>query len=1088
MRDEQFHRGGCPVLLFAFANDDRPGRRLDGLRREIERLRRALAPAEREGVCEVVIRESTTPQELIEVLEDPRYRRRLALIHFAGHASGSRLMLEGDVEPVETHIEGFAPLLAELDGLALVFLNGCATISQGQGLVARKIPAVVATDRIVEDHQAQRFAADFYRALAAGEPIGVAFDRARHQAACFQAAPGVSRDLQPGTGTGTGAEGSPPWRLLLAEPAGDAGAWSLPIAANDPLFGLPEPVDGALPQEPYMGLRRFTAQDCSVFFGRGRAIRNLYHDITTPTLPLLLVIYGASGVGKSSLLEAGLLPRLAVEHQVHALRLERGQDPVQVLRQALGDAEGIVGLADAWRACERTSGRALVVCIDQLEVLLLEEGGGDRLARFIRALEPLLGADARPRGKLLLSLRKEWFPELRNELRGRRVEWHEHFVEPLDRDDIEEVVLGPTRTASLRSRYGIACEAGLARRIADDLLRDRESAIAPVLQILLTRMWERAEAQLSTSKGRVQRSFTLAMYDELRGEGLALSDFVDRQLDALRLTHAEASVSGLALDLLFRHTTPRGTAVARSYDALQELYAHCWPDVRALIERCVSLYLLLPYTNGHGEPVGGRLVHDTLAPIIRNRYQQSKAPGQAAARLLEARIGMAENAGRSRLLDEHDLKQVEMAHTGMREWTEEERRLVVQSRRRVKRAAWGRRLWQLSMLVAVLVATFVISFRSDPDEPEGVVIRESVSPGERPKCVRHTLWTGLTTAVGTMAMTADGQRVALALGGRKKVFVLEPLAASNPSFDSFATLEAVRHLAWSPGGDRLAVGQRKGSLELVRWEEGLGTKPTSYPGHAHSICALAFSPDGRSLLSADADGRVIVRKGRDLGTVHETSWEGKIYDVGSKGDAWLLAGARGRLGAWKGTRSEPPSLMPSSRAEPFRRIEWLAGDRKVLVAGARLQVWELKGKAPSFDKGLARVARWMHLMDDGEHVVTASTNSVDLWRWGHGELKHVSDWPHEEIEDLAVLPDTGEIFFVDSKGSVAWLAQTGHELEHRRSFALGSQAVGPIVVDRQRRYFAVGHGDGGVSLVLLPPSLDAALGCTVVPAQSSDRP
>src|SRR5690606_2609906 len=122
------------------------------------------------------------------------------------------------------------------------------------------------------------------------------------------------------------------------------------------------------------------------------------------------------------------------------------------------------------------------------------------------------------------------------------------------------------------------------------------------------------------------------------------------------------------LDLLVRHTTSRGTAKVCTYKTLRELYAHQLKSTESLVERCIALYLLQPVAGDRGREDGVRLAHDTLAPIIRDRHARSKAPGQAAARLLDARMGMAETSGHSRLLDEHDLEEVEAAQEGMRRW------------------------------------------------------------------------------------------------------------------------------------------------------------------------------------------------------------------------------------------------------------------------------------------------------------------------------------------------------------------------------------------------------------------------------------
>lgn len=1109
-----------PVLLFAFANDERPGRRLGRLCREVEEIRRTLAQIERDGLCEVVIRESTTPAELVEVLNDPRYRRRLTVVHFAGHAGESQLLLEGEHGPVPARIQGLAPLLAELDGLALVFLNGCGTLAQGERLVEAGIPAVVSTDHPVEDEHAQRFAVDFYRLMAAGACVSAAFTRALAQSQCFVCSPGVARDLELAT---RDEKVAPPWRLLLADPQGDAESWSIPAAAKDPLFGLPPSIGGVLPQEPFMGLRRFTARDSGVFFGRGRAIRNLYGDVTDPALPPLVVVYGASGVGKSSLIEAGLLPRLAAANEVHDLRLERGQDPEALLRNALGDARGHIDLATAWGARERAAGRPVVVCLDQLEVLVLEDGRGKALDRFIRTLESLAGPE-RPQGKLLLGLRKEWFPELRKELKRRAVEWHEHFVEPLGRDDIEEVVLGPTRSASLRARYGITCEHGLARRIADDLSQDHGSAIAPMLQILLTRMWEHTEPQHTSVDGRVRRRFTQQTYDVLRRDGLALSAFVDRQLEALRASHPQALASGLVLDLLFRHTTSKGTAASCTHGELREAYAHRWQEVESLVERCSSLYLLQACADAQGVDVGVRLAHDTLAPIVHDRYRRSKAPGQAAARLLEARMGMSEAAGRSRLLDEHDLAQVEVAQAGMRQWTEQEERLVVDSRRRRRRTVWLRR-WRLGVVVVsvgVAAVAWIVPWIDSLSQADAVDLlhvassprasevrmsqeREPVpnragvgdspqldtvgtlptaaGPSGSPACTQRTLSTGITAKaakIQAMEVTANGERLALGMERQSRAFVLEP--HESTSLAELVTHAGVNHLAWHPDGEVLAIGQDKGGVQVVRRDRGGDASIIECTGHESSIKALAFSADGKALTTADELGEVIMWDGwdRDACQVRaRASLGAEAYDLRPwASSSWLVVGAGGKLMAWSVTGSVMP--VPSSKGtEPIRRVEPLPNGPWVVLAGTRLRLWNPATDELAFNEKHSPSVQWVVALDAGQSVLAVSKRTVELWQRS-GNALELAEVPLEipGIEDVAVTRDGGDIFVADSFGSVHWLRR-GAGLKELRSLAISSEKLSTIVVEPSLRYFAVGDHGGRVALVTFPTDRGAARECLV---------
>ncbi len=95
----------------------------------------------------------------------------------------------------------------------------------------------------------------------------------------------------------------------------------------------------------------------------------------------------------------------------------------------------------------------------------------------------------RPQGRLILGFRKEWLAEIEKRLEERRLPRAKVFLERLSQAGIVEVVAGPARVPRLRNRYGLTVADELPGLIADDLLADRESPVAPMLQILLTGMW-----------------------------------------------------------------------------------------------------------------------------------------------------------------------------------------------------------------------------------------------------------------------------------------------------------------------------------------------------------------------------------------------------------------------------------------------------------------------------------------------------------------------------------------------------------------------------------------------------------------------
>jgi hypothetical protein len=681
-----------PVILLTFAND-----RLDGVRylrnlpEEARRLRAALEPAESAGLCELVIRQNATAADVLDVLQDARYRDRVAVFHFGGHADGYRLLLESAAGRIAAaDASGLAAFLGRLRGLRLVFLNGCSTGAQARGLLESGVAAVVATSQAIDDAAAVEFAARFYRALGAGAAVRRAFNEAVAAVALGRGE--ATRDF---SGDLPDEPERLPWHLQIGEGAELAAEWSLPEAAGDPLFGLPALAQRDLPENPFLEpLAWYTREHAEVFFGRGYQIREMFERVVDPGGPPIVLLYGRSGMGKSSLLAAGLQPRLeAAGYASRYLRRDQKKGLLATLREALTPSSSSA-LAAAWRAAETAIGQPLVVVLDQVEESLTrtDTDRPQELAELIAALaEAFVRPDDRPRGKLVLGFRMEWLAVIERRLSEALLPRAKMFLEPLDRQGIIEAVRGPARLTApggreivrpvisrrLEVQYRLEIADDLPGLIADDLLNDRDSLVAPTLQILLNAMWEKARAA-DAARPRFDR----ALYEDLRKKGILLGDFLERQLTNLRAWRPDAVDAGLVLDLLEFYTTPLGSARERSAAELTAAFGHIGLDLPALLERCNDLYLLTDLgRGGEAEIPTMRLAHDTLAPLVRERFDRSDRPAQRARRILRNRLPEWEGCREGAPLEERDLVVVEAAVRVMRAWSVDEHRLVEASRR-----------------------------------------------------------------------------------------------------------------------------------------------------------------------------------------------------------------------------------------------------------------------------------------------------------------------------------------------------------------------------------------------------------------------
>ncbi|MFZ2419899.1 MAG: CHAT domain-containing protein, partial [Anaerolineae bacterium] len=294
-----------PVIFLAFANNRAdPAHFLDKLAEEERRLRETLGKAAE--LCDVVYDETATADEILALFQ--RHRDRIAIFHFAGHANSYQLLLEtADGQPAAANAGGFAAFLGQQTGLELVFLNGCSTQGQVEELLAAKVPAIIATDQKIKDDIATDFAALFYGGLATGVSIRSAFEQAK---AGIRFKKGdKTRDLFEEDAAEATPASAIPWDLH-ALPDYDPSAWTLWEAAGNPLFGLPPLTEQPLPPAPFPGLTSYTTDQAELFFGRGAEIRRLFDWAVDDKTPPILLLHGQTGVGKSSLLAAGLRPRL----------------------------------------------------------------------------------------------------------------------------------------------------------------------------------------------------------------------------------------------------------------------------------------------------------------------------------------------------------------------------------------------------------------------------------------------------------------------------------------------------------------------------------------------------------------------------------------------------------------------------------------------------------------------------------------------------------------------------------------------------------------------------------------------------------
>jgi len=358
-----------------------------------------------------------------------------------------------------------------------------------------------------------------------------------------------------------------------------------------------------------------------------------------------------------------------------------------------------------WKAKEKKLKKPVIIILDQVEEVFTQPNFAlpEELEMFLDDLDMIFkNPQNRPQGKIILSYRKEYHPEIEELLKIHAIPKENIFLTHLDRKDIADVVTGLVRTEKLKKKYQLDIQEKLPEVIADDMLEDKDSSIAPVLQILLTKMWN----LIAKDDYKV---FSVDKYQELRKEGVLLGDFFHQQMGKLRAWNPEIEQTGLALDLLNFHTTSLGTADTHDTAEIASRYGSR-SEVLDLILVCKDLYLL---TDRSSDITG--LAHDTLAPLIQNEYRNSDRTGQRAARILESKVvDFVDN--KKVVIDEMDLGIVESGAKGMRAWKPKETELIEASRKRRNRKMFLRRILIFSIFLVTLVIAGLAVFANQEKE------------------------------------------------------------------------------------------------------------------------------------------------------------------------------------------------------------------------------------------------------------------------------------------------------------------------------------------------------------------------------------
>ncbi len=363
---------------------------------------------------------------------------------------------------------------------------------------------------------------------------------------------------------------------------------------SDDLSG--RPIAGS---RPYKFLDYYTERDASLFFGREQEVDAICSQILARRT---MILYGRSGVGKSSILRAGLMPKLKAQgHLVFVIR--SFTDPVHQMVSALfhlftgeGDCgqgpDQIIQLVQLIQRVE--DGSNVIFFLDQFEEffsLLSEEAR----QRFVMAANQLAARDLPVR--LVFALREDLLAEM-SQLKTAIPEifHHEYRLNRLNREQAERAITGPARAV------GCGYEPHLVARLLHDI-GDAGGVDPPQLQIVCDNLYDSKD---------VNCVITVEVYERLGGAPQILAGYLERVLR--RFNADDLMTTKRILTALISEAGQR--LILKAAELESRIGSRCGDDpaTNLLIEELVAARVLRRRRQDGASWI--ELAHDFLTPEI----------------------------------------------------------------------------------------------------------------------------------------------------------------------------------------------------------------------------------------------------------------------------------------------------------------------------------------------------------------------------------------------------------------------------------------------------------------------------------------
>jgi WD40 repeat protein len=715
---------------------------------------------------------------------------------------------------------------------------------------------------------------------------------------------------------------------------------------------------------PYVGLQPFLEAHREYFFGREKDQRII---IANALASPLTVFYGSSGVGKSSVLMAGVVPQLHRDRPripVVVFREWVGADFEQRLARAciaavkncVGDADlpsEDLPLDELLRACCTRARETVLVILDQFEEYFLYHEKANAPTSFEAQLARAINREDVDVG-FLIALREDSLAKLdRFQERIPNLLSNRLRLKHLDADGAAEAIRRPLEVWNRKNASvpPVAVEDDLVSALIEQVragrvsvsrqsggasLRNEDGLVeAPYLQLVLTRLW----SQEMTEQSRVLRRVT---FDRLGGA----QEIVCSHLGAV-MSHLDETSQAVCATFFDRLVTPSGGKVACARDDLVGWAGPLREHVPQVLHALSEQRILRTTASAIDQPEATyyEIYHDVLAAALvdwRNRYVEKQERETASRQRQEE----SRRRRQRRLLIVASAFALITVPGWLYSFTQHHRAEANARAARVAAIAQTDPARALDVAIAAVDETRRFFLPTTP-EAEDALRQAILATGYEPRTADFGDW------VWDVAFSPSSDRIAVGTRDRKAtVWSLNTdgpdASAPNMSFD-----QDVRTVSFLGSDARLLV--TSGRVAHV-WDLARSEVAKAFEHGSLIYDAVAISADGQRLATA---GQGVDGKERLIKVWDPQSPSDQPLSVIDLGGAWVmglafspdgccLATVSVEKGAADRTHTEVWGIATGKRLlslpnrQPGDAIQFAADGRKIVVAGRdnRIRIFE----------------------------------------------------------------------------------------------------------------------------------------------------